>query len=68
VISGFRRKADENCALLGCLPSEQWQFHTEVSGQPIGTIVRGQVCSSCLTVFALPPDLNILKDLIIGNL
>jgi hypothetical protein len=30
-ISGFRREADENCALLGCY-----------SGQHIGTVFKGQ--------------------------
>jgi len=47
VISGFRREAHENCALLGLLRSKQWQFLTDVSGQPIDPSCKAQ--ESCLT-------------------
>jgi hypothetical protein len=42
VISGFRREEDENCTLMGYYFSEKRRFLTDVSGQPIGHIFRGQ--------------------------
>jgi len=41
VTSGFRRE-DENCALMGYYFSEKGQFLTDVSGQPVGHIFKGQ--------------------------
>ena len=42
VISGLRRKADDNCTLLGYYAASCGNFFTDVSGQPVGPIYRGQ--------------------------
>jgi len=39
-ISGFRREADENCALLGYNAANSGNFFTDVPGQAIGPIFR----------------------------
>jgi hypothetical protein len=48
MISGFRRAAKEMCALFGFLAAYKWQFLTDVSGQPIGFIFKGQVVPGML--------------------
>ena len=42
MISGFHRDVDEICALLGCYAACSGQFLTDVSGQPVGPIFKGQ--------------------------
>jgi len=49
VNSGFRRDANENLCSSGILCSAEWQFCTDVPGQPIGTIFKGQA-EDCLTL------------------
>ena len=39
-VSGFRREADENRAILGYYAASSGQFLTHVSEQPIGPIFR----------------------------
>jgi len=40
MISGFRRKVAENCALLGYYAASSGKFYTDVSGQPIGRVLK----------------------------
>ena len=42
VISGFRRYVDQICALLGYYAAQNGKFPTDVLGQPIGPILKGQ--------------------------
>ena len=42
MISGFRREVAEICATLGCYAASSGNFLTDVSGQPIGPILRVQ--------------------------
>jgi hypothetical protein len=42
VISGFRRKEDEICDLMGYYAAYSGDSLKQVSGQPIGSIFKGQ--------------------------
>jgi len=42
VISGFRREVNKICAVLGYYAAYSLNFFTDVSGQPIGPIFKGQ--------------------------
>ena len=42
MIADFRREVDGNWVLLGCYAARSGKFLTGVSGQPVGTIFKGQ--------------------------
>jgi len=46
VISGFRREADKNCALLGYYAASGGGILTDVSVHPIGSHLQGSVLGS----------------------
>jgi hypothetical protein len=48
VILGFRRDADDMCS-SGILCSVEWEYFTDVSGQRIGPIFKGQDVHDYLT-------------------
>jgi hypothetical protein len=42
LIAVFRREVDKDCGLLGAYAATSGKFLTDVLGQPIGPIFRGQ--------------------------
>jgi hypothetical protein len=60
-MSGFRRNVDERGAVLGVLCSVVWKPFTDVSGQRIGPILKGQEAQEYLYFLTLEDGTDTLS-------
>jgi hypothetical protein len=60
-----QRLFTENCAVWESLRDEQWQFLTDVSGQPVGPVVGGQ--ESKMTPIGYPETSSINRHYSLRN-